>query len=134
MRRMYSGSNTAFIGLMAESGSFNCVEQRALEHLGVDRGFVGGVFVDVPAAEDQVVQAGQRNEILDLGRAAVGALSQANGRQAASAIRSGVRSAALDGFHAGDEGGAHRADSGNQDAKLSVGGRNLDVIFERANC
>ena len=55
MRRIYSGSKTAFIGLMAESGSFNCVEQSLLQHLGVDGRFVGRVFVDIPAAEDQVV-------------------------------------------------------------------------------
>ena len=39
----------------------------------------------------------------------------------------GCAEAALHGFHAGHEGGAHRADAGNQNAELSVRGRNLDV-------
>ncbi len=81
MRRTYSGSKTAFIGLIAGERLLHLLEQRLLEHPGLQRGFVGVVFENVPAAEDQVVQAGQRNEILDLGAAAIGALPQADGGQ-----------------------------------------------------
>ena len=56
MRRTYSGSNTAFIGSNGGERFLQLVEQRAFQHLGVDGGFVGGVFVNVPAAEDQIVQ------------------------------------------------------------------------------
>ena len=42
-------------------------QQCGLQHLGVDGGFVGGVFVDIPASENQVVEPGERNEILDPG-------------------------------------------------------------------
>ena len=55
------------------------VEQIALQHAGVARGGVHVVLEDVPAGEDEVVQAGERKELFDLGRAAVGALAQADG-------------------------------------------------------
>ncbi len=94
---------------------FQLREQGRLQHLGIDGGFVGGVFVDVPASEDQIVETGQRHEILDLGRAAIGALSQADGRKLRE--RADRQSeAALDCFHAGDEGGGNGADTGDQDA------------------
>ncbi len=55
------------------------VEQRMVEHAGIARRRVHVVVEDVPAGEDQVAQVGQRHKVLDLGRAALGALAQADG-------------------------------------------------------
>jgi hypothetical protein len=52
------------------------LEERGLENAGVHRGFVRVVLEDVPSAEDEVVEPGERNEILDQGRAVVGALAE----------------------------------------------------------
>ena len=41
------------------------LQQRFLEHAGFHGAFVAVVFVDVPAAEYQIVQIGERNKILD---------------------------------------------------------------------
>ena len=48
--------------------AFHFVEQVALQHSGVAGGGVHVVFENVPAGEDQIVEAGEGNEILDLGR------------------------------------------------------------------
>ena len=45
------------------------IEDRRLEHAGRARGFVAVVLEDVPAAEDQAVEAGQRHEFANCGRA-----------------------------------------------------------------
>ena len=66
---------------MAESGSFSFSSSAGSRTRALRGGFVGGVFENVPAAEDQIVQAGQRNEILDVRGAAVGALAEADGGQ-----------------------------------------------------
>ena len=55
------------------------LQQRTLQHAGLAGCGVHVVFEDVPAGEDQVVQLGQRHKVLDLGRAAIGALAEANG-------------------------------------------------------
>src|SRR5215813_3399664 len=52
------------------------VEQLLLEHSGMDGRFVRVFLKDVPAGEDQVFEAGQRDELADLGRPALGALTQ----------------------------------------------------------
>ena len=62
------------------------------------------------------------------GRAAVGAFAEPDGRQLGERA-DGLPEAPLDRFHAGDEGGGYRADSGNQDSELAVRGRDPDVIF-----
>ena len=74
-------------------------------------------------------EPGQRNEILD--HRACGRRCACPGGWSPSCVSEpiGLAEAALDRFHAGDERGADRADAGNQDAQLSVGGRNLDVIL-----
>ena len=55
------------------------VQQFLFEHAGFLGGGVHIVFENIPAGEDQIVKIGQRNKILDQGRAAVGALTQTNG-------------------------------------------------------
>ena len=97
------------------------LQQRAIEHACLARCGVHVVFEDVPAGEDQVVELRQRNKVLDLGRAAVGALAQADGahlRQRAD----GAGNPLANGFHAGDERGGHRAHAGDHDAQLAVRG------------
>ena len=59
----------------------NFFEQRFLQHLGVYRGLVGVVVENVPTAEDQVFDFGERNEILNLGRAAFRTLTQTDGAE-----------------------------------------------------
>ena len=53
---------------------FQLIEQRAFEHTGVQRGFIGGVREDIPTAEHEVIQAREWNKVFDLRRSAVGAL------------------------------------------------------------
>jgi hypothetical protein len=58
---------------------FELIEQRGIEHTGLCRRFVGVVFEDIPAADDDVFQASQGHEIADGGAAAFRALAQADG-------------------------------------------------------
>ena len=58
---------------------FHFVEQVALQHAGVAGSRVHVVFENVPAGEDQIIEPGERNEFLDLRRAAIGALAQTDG-------------------------------------------------------
>src|SRR6516165_1200048 len=91
---------------------------------------VGRVFVNVPAAEDQIVQSGERDKVLDQRRAPVGAFPQPDGGKLGERTdRRGNSS--LHGLHAGHERGGNGADSRNQDAQFSVGGRNLNAISLR---
>ena len=106
-------------------------QQRHFQHARLDRGFVGVVFENVPAADLQVVQAGQRHEILDRRAAAFGALSQPDGSQLGQRTDRFPESA-LDGFQPGDEGRRDRAHAGNQDPQFALGGRNLDVVCDWA--
>src|SRR5258708_32484982 len=59
--------------------SLHFIEQIALQHTGVAGRRVHVVFENVPAGEDPIIQPGERNELLDFWRPAVGALSQTNG-------------------------------------------------------
>ena len=100
------------------------LEQAASRAPGVGRGLVGGVLEDVPAAEHQVVQAGQRHEVLDLWAAAVGALAEADGGHLGEGADR-LAEPAFDGLDARDEGGGDSADTGDQHAQLALGGGNL---------
>ena len=55
------------------------IELRCLEDAGRARGGVAVVFEDVPAAKDDVVEIGERDELLDLRRAAFGAFPETDG-------------------------------------------------------
>ncbi len=63
---------------LGEKG-LDLVQQRDLEHARVARGGIHVVFEDVPSGEDQVVQPGEWNEFVDLRRASLGALAEADG-------------------------------------------------------
>ena len=85
---------------------------------------VGAVGIDVPAPELEVFQAREGDEVLDEGRAVVGALAQANGAHLGEAA-DGLGEALAARFHSGHEGGGHRAHAGQQHAQLPR--RRLDV-------
>src|SRR5207302_7233943 len=55
------------------------IEHRRFENLRLYGGFVGVVLIDIPAAEDQIVQSGQGYEILDSRGSGIRTLAQADG-------------------------------------------------------
>ena len=65
MRLTYSGSKTAGMGLMRRQRVLHLIEQRGFQHLGVlTAASYAVVFEDVPATENQIVETGQRDEII----------------------------------------------------------------------
>ncbi len=89
------------------------VEQCRLENARRLGGLVGVVFEDVPAAKHHVVERGQRNEVLDERRTALGALAEPHRshlRQRADRLGQ----TAADGEDAGD---GRRADGAHPDEK-----------------
>ena len=46
--------------------SLDLVEKIAFEHAGITSGGVHVVFENIPAGEDEIVEAGERNEFFDL--------------------------------------------------------------------
>ena len=106
------------------------LQEPSIEHRGVERGLVGAVFVDVPAAEFEILEPRERHEILDQRRASFGAFAEPNGGELRQ--RSDRRAeAALDRFDARDERRADRADARKQHAELAVRGRDSDGTFCR---
>ena len=117
----YACSNTAGIGLIASSSALSWSRCSRVEHAGAHRRLVRVVREDVPAAEHDVVELGERDVVLDRGRVVVGALAEADVpdlRQRADRLAE----AAADRLHAGDERGRDRAHAGQQDAELALGG------------
>ena len=91
-----------------------------VEHPGPLGGDVGVVGERVPGAEHDVVERGDRCEVLDHRAAIVGALAEAD------RVHQGQRSdrlgqAALHQLDAGDEGGGDGAEADGQDAEAPVG-------------
>ena len=100
------------------------VEQRRLEHSGGAGRRVGVFLEDVPAAEDDVVQPGEIDELVDLRRTVVGALAEADGahlRERADRLGEAL----ADGEDAGDGGGADGAEADQEDAEFAGGRRDL---------
>jgi hypothetical protein len=95
------------------------VEQRAIEHAGRARRGVAVFLEDVPAAEHDVFEAGQRDEIADSRRTVVGALAEANRRHLGERPNR-LGETFTDSDDAGDGGGAHRAESDQQHAEPAV--------------
>ena len=89
------------------------------EHGGVGGGFVGGIGEKVPAAEDQIFERGERDEILDRRGAILGALAEANGAQLRDRADR-LRAVVANQVHAGHEGGGHGAHADGQDAEFSL--------------
>ena len=96
------------------------LQQPRVEHAGRGGRAVAVVVEDVPAAKDDVVEAGEGNEILDQRRPAVGALAEPDGAHLGEgADRLGE--VLPDGEDAGDEGRADGAEANQQNTELSVG-------------
>src|SRR5262249_12621069 len=94
----------------------------AVEHARLARGLVRVVGVHVPAAEDDVIEAGDGDELVDARAAVVGPLAQAHRAHLREAA-DGLREALADGLHAGHERRGHRAHAWEQDAELPFRGR-----------
>ncbi len=110
--------------------SADLLEQRLFEHAGQIRGLVRIFFEDVPCADDEVFDRGERNEILDQRRAALGALAQPYGGELRQRT-DGLRQSPFHGFQPGDERGGHRAHAGNEHAEFSAGGRDTNALLFR---
>ena len=94
-----------------------------LEHAAVEAGLIRVVRHGIPGAEHQVVQVGQRHELLDQRRASLRPLAEPDGPHLGQgADRLGL--AAADQFDTGDEGGGHRAQPDTQHTELALGRRN----------
>ena len=87
---LHVGTLQTFDVVLAENGfprldffdfRTNGIQQRFFEHAGFQGAFVAVVFVDIPAAEDQVVETGERNKILDLRNPAFRAFSEPDGSE-----------------------------------------------------
>jgi hypothetical protein len=104
-------------------------EQFFFEHARVHRRVVGGIGEDVPRAEDEIVQPRERDEILDRGRAILGALAEtdrAHLRQAADRLGQSH----LDCFDTRDERRAHRSEADEQHAELACRRSDLCPFFD----
>ena len=100
---------------------FELLDSFLFENLGMRGRLVDVVFEDVPAGEDDVIQTGERNEILDQRRLVIGALAQANGAHLGErANRFGET--APHRFHSSDHRGGYGAQSHHHDSQLSCGG------------
>ena len=105
------------------------LEHVVVEHAGAAGGDVGVVLEHVPAAEDEVVELGERHVVVDQRHVVVGAGADADGAHLGErADRLGQ--ALADGEAAGDEGGADGAHAGQQDAQLAGGRGDVDVGLE----
>ena len=92
----------------------------ALENASLLGGGVHIVLENVPAGEDQIVEPGQREELLDLGRAGVGALAQADGSHLGERA-DGLGNSFAHGFDAGHKRGGYRAHARDHDPELAFG-------------
>ena len=100
------------------------LERLLVEHLGVRGGLVDVVFEDVPAGEDDVVQIGERNKILDQRRLVVGALAQADGAHLRERA-DGLGKPAANGFNAGNHRGGDGAQADDHYSQLALCGRDF---------
>ena len=103
----------------------NLIELGLLEHAGRPRGRVAVLFEDVPAAEDDVVEAGERHEVLDLRGARLGALAKPD-RPHLGQRADRLRQPFPDRHHAGNGGRADGAQADQQHAELAARGGDLN--------
>src|ERR1017187_2305777 len=125
-------SNTARIGLMAESGSLSfsssVISSTPALTASLDRRFIRVIVENVPAAHLDVFQCGQGHKILDGRAAPLGAFPQPNGSQLGQRPDR-LTERPLDCFEPRDERPRHRAHAGYEYTQLAFGGRNLDVVW-----
>jgi hypothetical protein len=103
-------------------------QQFFFKHARRQRRLVGRVGEDVPRAEDDVVEGGERDELLDEGVAVLGPLAEADRAHLREAA-DGVGQAALDGLDARDEGRADGPEADEQHAELALGRRDLEAVL-----
>ena len=104
------------------------LEQVLLEHARVLRRLVAVVFEDVPAAEHDVVEVGEGDEVLDQGRAPVGPLAQAD-RAHLGDRANGAGDALADGEDAGDERGGDGPEADAHHAEFACRGCDFNRFF-----
>ena len=96
------------------------IEQLLLEHAGGLGRLVAVVLEDVPAAEDEVVETGERHELADGRRAALGALAEPDGAHLRERPDR-LRDALADRHDAGNCRRADGAETDEQNAELALG-------------
>ena len=104
------------------------LEQVLVEHAGMLRRFVGVVVEDVPRTEHDVVERGERHEVLDERRAAVRPLAEtdrAHLRQRADRLRESL----ADREHARDGGRADRSHPDQEHPELAPGICDVSCVF-----
>ena len=97
------------------------------------RGVVGVVGDRIPGAEDEVVEAGERDEVPDQRRAVFGALAEADGAHLGERA-DGLAAAAAGVLDAGDERRGDGAEADEEDAEAALGRRDrvgleFDEVF-----
>ena len=120
-RLTYCRSNTAGIGLIADSSSLIWSSSAGFEHAGRLRRLVAVVLEDVPAAEHELVEPGERHEVTDGRRPAFGALAEPD-RAHLRERADGLGEALADRHDAGDGRRADGAETDEQNAELALGG------------
>ena len=108
---LVEGGGEGLDGLEEGANLFELVAVEDLRGLG---GVVEVAAEDVPAGEDEVVERGERGEVLDERRAAFGALAETNGSHLRGGT-DGLGEAATNGFDAGDERGSDGSHAGDHD-------------------
>ena len=88
---------------------------RALQYTGANSRDVGVIRERVPCAPDDVFELGERDEVLDQGRASIGALAESDGVHLGERADRGTKSA-LGEFDARDQGGGNGAKPDGQNA------------------
>src|SRR3954465_15589406 len=99
---------------------FYFVEEFFFDHARLAGGGIHVIFEDVPSGEDQIIESGEWNEVVDLGCAPFGPLAEPHCAHLCD--RSDwFRVTFAHGFYAGDERGCHCSHTGNHDSQLAFG-------------
>ncbi len=106
------------------------VEVFVVEDLGALGDLVGALAVEVPAAEHELVEVGERDEVANEGGAAFAAFAEADGAHLGEAAH-GEAKTATNIEDARDKGVRDSAQPGQEDTELASGGLDLGggVIF-----
>jgi hypothetical protein len=107
--------------LHGRKGGPRQLEVGVIEDACLLRGGVAVIGEDVPGRDLDVLDAGERDEVLDERAAVVGALAQAD-RPHLGERPVGLGAALLDGVEPRDHRGADRAEAHEQDPELALGG------------
>ena len=105
----------------------NRFELVPLKHLGVGGGLVDVIVEDVPAGKDDIVQVGQRHEVLDQRRVSLGALAQPNRshlRERADRLGQSL----ADRLNSGDQCSGDGAQADDHNSQFALSGLNLRCV------